>query len=37
MCCGERLHVIVLGKIADLSLERASNCTKIQYFEGVSK
>ena len=25
------------GKIASLSLERASNCTNIQYFEGVSK
>ena len=24
-------------KIASISLERASNCTKMQHFEGVSK
>ena len=33
----ERLHVTVFGNVASLSLDRASNCTKIQYFEGVSK
>ena len=27
--------MIVFGKIAILSLERASNCTNITYFEGV--
>ena len=32
----ERLHVTVFGKNASLSLERASNCTNIQYFDGVS-
>ena len=37
VCCRERLRVIVFGKIASLSLERASNCTNIQYFESVSK
>ena len=37
VCCRERLHVTVSGKIACLSLERASNCTKILYVEGVSK
>ena len=37
VCCGERLHVTVFGKIASLSLERASNFTSMQYFEGVSK
>ena len=40
VCCGERLHVTVFGKIASLSLEsleRASNCTKIQDFESVSR
>ena len=30
VCCAERLHVTVSGAIADLSLGRASNCTKIQ-------
>ena len=34
--CRERLHVTAFGKIASLSLWRASNCTKIQYFDGVS-
>ena len=29
VCCTERLHVTVSGAIADLSLGRASNCTKI--------
>ena len=33
----ERLHVTVFGKIEDLSLGRASNCTKLPYFESVSK
>ena len=37
VCCSERLHVTVFGELASLSLERASNYTKIQYFEGVSK
>ena len=37
VCCGERLHVTVFGKIADLSLEHASNCSNIQYFDFVSK
>ena len=37
VCCRERLHVTVFGKIGDLSLGRASICTKIQSFEGVSK
>ena len=38
VCCGrERLHVTVSGKIAIISLEQSSNCTTIQYFEGVSK
>ena len=37
MCCRERLHVTVFGKIAGLSLEQAPNCTKILYCEGVSK
>ena len=37
MCCRERLHVTVFGKISSLSLERASNCTEISFFEGVSK
>ena len=37
VCCRERLHVIVFGKNANLSRERASNCTNVQYFEGVSK
>ena len=36
VCCGERLHVTVFGKIASLSLERASNCIKILNFQGVS-
>ena len=36
VCCRERLHVTFFGKIAIL-LERASHCTKILYFEGVSK
>ena len=35
--CRERLHATVFGKMASLSLERASNYTKILYFEGVSK
>ena len=30
VCC-------MFGKVAGLSLERASNCTNIQYFEGVPK
>ena len=34
---GERLHATVFGKIPSLSLERASNCSNILYFEGVSK
>ena len=29
--------MIAFGIIASLSLERASNCTKIPYFESVSK
>ena len=33
----ERLRVIVFDKIAILSSERASKCTKILYFKGVSK
>ena len=33
----EGLHVTVFGKNASLSLERASNCTNIPYFETVSK
>ena len=37
MCCRERLHVTVSGKLADLSLGPASNCTKTQHFESVSK
>ena len=37
VCCRERLHVTVFGKNASLSLEQASNCTNIPYFEGVSK
>ena len=37
VCCRERLHVTVSDKIADLSLERASHCTNVPYFEGVSK
>ena len=37
VCWRERLHVTVTGKIASLSLERASNCTNILYIEGVSK
>ena len=37
VCCGERLHVTVFGKIASLSLERASNCTNILHLESVSK
>ena len=36
VCCGERLHVAVFGKIANLSLERASDCTEIPYFESGS-
>ena len=32
VCCGERLHVTVFGKIASLSLERASKCTKNTVF-----
>ena len=35
--CGERLHVPLFGKIASLSLERASNGTKMLYFESVPK
>ena len=35
-CCKGRLHVTVSGKIAGVSLERTSNCTKILYFDGVS-
>ena len=31
------LHATVFGKMASLSLERASNCTQILCFEGVSK
>ena len=37
VCCRERLHVTVFGKIASLFLERASKCTKILNFECVSK
>ena len=37
VCCTERPHVTAYGKIASLSLERASNCTNILYFESVSK
>ena len=37
VCCRERLHVTVSGKIQGLSLGRVSNCTNILYFEGVSK
>ena len=37
VCCRERLHVTVFGKLASLSLERASTCTKIPYFESVFK
>ena len=37
VCCRERLHVTVSGKIAILSPERAINCTNIQCFEQVSK
>ena len=37
VCCRERLRVTVFGKIASHSLERASNCTNIPYFESVSK
>ena len=37
VCCRERLHVTVNGKIASFSLERASNCSNILHFEGVSK
>ena len=36
VCCRERLHVTVFGKIASLSLERASHGTNILYSEGVS-
>ena len=32
VCCRERLHVTVFGKIAGLSLERAPNCTKNTVF-----
>ena len=37
VCCRERLHVTAFGKMANLCLGRASNCTKIQCFEGVFK
>ena len=37
VCCSERLHVTAFGKIAAFSLGRTSNCTKILYFESVSK
>ena len=37
VCCGDRRHVTVFGKIASLSLERTSNSTKMPYFEGVSQ
>ena len=33
VCCRERLHVTVFGKIASLSLERASTYTNILYFD----
>ena len=33
----ERLHATVFGFFASLSLEQASNCTNILYFESVSK
>ena len=32
VCCGDRLHVTVSGKVASLSLGRASNCTQILNF-----
>ena len=32
LCCGDRLHATLFGKIASLSLERASNCTQILFF-----
>ena len=35
VCCRERLHVTVSGKIASISLERASNCTNILYFKAL--
>ena len=37
VCCRGRLHVTAFGKIADLSPGQAPNCTKILYFENVSK
>ena len=37
VCCRERLHVTVSGKIASFSRERASNCTKTLHFERISK
>ena len=37
VCCSERLHVTVFSKNCSLSLGRASNYTKIHYFENVSK
>ena len=35
--CRERLLVTEFGKSASLSLARASKCTNILYFEGVSE
>ena len=37
VCCRERLRVTAFGKIADLSLGQAPNCTKILHFESVSQ
>ena len=37
VCCRERLHVTVFGKIASFSRERISNFTRTLYFERVSK
>ena len=37
VCCRERLHVTVFGKTAGLSLEQGLICTKILYYESVSK
>ena len=37
VCWWERLPVTVFDKIAILSSERSSNCTRIQYFYRVSK
>ena len=33
VCCRERLHVTVFGKIANLSLGQAPSCTKILFFD----